>query len=798
MFWVTFVFYEYYDKQSVFYFVTILLSKKERHMVKTSIFIRTISLVTVVVFSVVSVVQAQPIGKRSVRTQHLMPYIADVQKPMQDAIPTPLGMRIVTDPARANDYYYPNNIYFVPGTNKAKYLGQTYVYEEKTTQEVEVLFGDDHCLPKRIAYVFKLEDGRIIILHAKNGYQRFVRRAYELIRDPQGYLWHHSYKLHLSSPLMKMLAFIRSASFVFVPLGIFCGVAWGVPEIVLFPYLSLLANLFHENAHAIAAVHYGAHDARKSITFKPWKFFNVEGYIIFPIAGMVSAQVGFNASRLTTKQLMNILMAGPVCNLLIGCMSLFMSLLLGGVHIYVFDMSFWVITLNLFCIANFLQGAGTLIPAPGQDGYQYLALRAKLRRERQGKVEHDHREKSAEDVEHDEDVDLHCYLQESVAKMQKLRKWGSVQYQMVSMVESFPKWIDRVRNVEAIKRVIIAELRNKTIAKAVDVDILEWFEERVNDKKLLVLMLQYPSASLALFTLDWYLSSGLRHNQRPQNDDAITVPIIQDKSVTVSTALVKAAEAIPRAEESSIKGVFFDWGNVVTKLDYGRLSAYIAETYSVDSGIVERFFEDRNTVEDNPVYKYEHGLCDEAELAGALTKWINAVSTSHDQHVISVDDVHAIYNVIWDAQDIHETIFLMKGLKEKGYRLRMISTTSEIHFRHFLKHSLAAQLLDDAKSFYASHLQDPENIKPATGSYLSVIDDIEAQQDHACRQAGRGFVPGNFLFVDDLQVNVDGALAAGLRGFVFDPENPEKSVLDIISLLSDAALQTDSTILSAA
>lgn len=246
--------------------------------------------------------------------------------------------------------------------------------------------------------------------------------------------------------------------------------------------------------------------------------------------------------------------------------------------------------------------------------------------------------------------------------------------------------------------------------------------------------------------------------------------------------MVRLEQSIPYARDSSIKGVIFDFGNVWRKFDYKRMAQYFTDIYGIDLEKAYMFLEDRHANRDNPLYKYEHGLIEEEVLAHELTQWVrheHVLGSVSDDITISVDEVHAIFNIIWDKHDMSEMIALVKDLKEKGYVIRAVSTTNDIHYQYLLKHSEITRLLDNPSSdFYASHLQKPENIKPQRGAYLSVVRDINNTRDDA------GLQPRDFLFVDDRKDNSKGASDAGLHAVCFDPSNVLASIEHIVLTLN--------------
>lgn len=224
---------------------------------------------------------------------------------------------------------------------------------------------------------------------------------------------------------------------------------------------------------------------------------------------------------------------------------------------------------------------------------------------------------------------------------------------------------------------------------------------------------------------------------------------------------------IPLAKESNFKGIVFDCGNVISRYDYRIPAKKFAEYFKIDEESIYKFFEERNTDPRNPLWKYEHGLIDEEGLFRGVVEWCERQEGAIKGKSLTRKEFDSMFMSLW-LGDITETVAFMKALKYQGYHIYILSTTAAIHYKWFWHYSAAAEFMDE-KDFYASHLR--KFSKPDKRSYLEVVD-------------RGGFKAAEYLFIDDRQDNVDGALEAGLGAAIkFNPDTPKTSIDEIIKLL---------------
>jgi predicted NBD/HSP70 family sugar kinase/FMN phosphatase YigB (HAD superfamily)/glucose-6-phosphate isomerase/ssRNA-specific RNase YbeY (16S rRNA maturation enzyme) len=231
-------------------------------------------------------------------------------------------------------------------------------------------------------------------------------------------------------------------------------------------------------------------------------------------------------------------------------------------------------------------------------------------------------------------------------------------------------------------------------------------------------------------------------------------------------------DSIPPASESSIKLVIFDWGEVLEHYDYGIAAKKLAERFGIDRKVAYDFYEGRNTDRNNPLYQYEHGIIDGKKLQERTSNWLTQVSGRKIE--LSEADLEEIFARWVRIGDIPEALSLLQVLREKGYKVRILTTTSRLYHQFRLRHTKVVQLLENGeKDIYASYLTGL--FKPDERSYLKVVTDT-------------WLYPRQALFIDDRQDCVDGAKKAELRALGFNPQDISGSVKDLAFSLSSARL----------
>ena len=193
----------------------------------------------------------------------------------------------------------------------------------------------------------------------------------------------------------------------------------------------------------------------------------------------------------------------------------------------------------------------------------------------------------------------------------------------------------------------------------------------------------------------------------------------------------------------NIENIILDLGGVIINLDNKRTEkAFVAMGAShfgenFGHGFAASFFKD-----------YETGIINDSQFVESLKKTIKS-PVSYEMII------HAWNALLLDFPP--ERIKFLNRLR-KRYRLFLFSNTNALHLaalRKIYAESFGKGNLEDhfEKTYY-SHLIGLR--KPDIKSYQYIINQNQ-------------ILPEKTLFVDDAQINIEGAVAAGLQGFYLKP-----------------------------
>jgi len=199
-----------------------------------------------------------------------------------------------------------------------------------------------------------------------------------------------------------------------------------------------------------------------------------------------------------------------------------------------------------------------------------------------------------------------------------------------------------------------------------------------------------------------------------------------------------------------IKNIIFDLGGVLINLDNKRTEKAFVDLGAKDfgqyfgHGFASSFFKD-----------YEVGKINDEEFIQKL------------RHLGNLDVSDETIINAWDALLLDfppKRIELLKTLGNR-YRIFLFSNTNALHMktvRRIYQGTFKKGTLDELfeKAYYSNELGMR---KPDVGSYLHIANENRLNLSET-------------LFVDDALINVEGANAAGLKGFYLEPG---KTVLDI-------------------
>lgn len=180
--------------------------------------------------------------------------------------------------------------------------------------------------------------------------------------------------------------------------------------------------------------------------------------------------------------------------------------------------------------------------------------------------------------------------------------------------------------------------------------------------------------------------------------------------------------------------LIFDLGNVLVSFSHEKMFAQIAAVTGLSSEEV------RELLVDNRIgIQYERGLLTSEEIF--------AIFQEKAPHSFQLPDLLEAASTIFDPRPEMEA--LVEILKKKGYRLIIVTNTSEPHFNTLSETAPFLKHFDHIILSYKVGLVKPE----------------QAIFEYTLKQAGAH--PSECLFIDDLVENVHAAERLGIRGHHF-------------------------------
>lgn len=183
-----------------------------------------------------------------------------------------------------------------------------------------------------------------------------------------------------------------------------------------------------------------------------------------------------------------------------------------------------------------------------------------------------------------------------------------------------------------------------------------------------------------------------------------------------------------------IKAVIFDFGNVICRFDNGIILAKFAEQTGRSVEELKAAVYDSSSL----VADYEKGVVSSEEFYVRLSTRCN-INLPWEVFVQLYTDKFT---------PIPDTFALIKRLKGR-YKLGLLSNTSELDLEHGIKTTEVFPLFDAMTLSFQVHA-----LKPAREVYADIL-------------AKLGSSPVESVYIDDIQVNVDGASAVGMHGIRF-------------------------------
>ena len=189
-----------------------------------------------------------------------------------------------------------------------------------------------------------------------------------------------------------------------------------------------------------------------------------------------------------------------------------------------------------------------------------------------------------------------------------------------------------------------------------------------------------------------------------------------------------------------IKNVVFDLGGVVVAHNAEsfkeKLGDFFSFVFGPDSKCVPSFWKD-----------YDMGLLTIDETAAEVAKFRDCTAEIAKEHMLYA---------IALQEEVEPTVKLIKELKEKGYKLYVLSNMSK-EYIEFLRKLPVFEYFDEQIVSCEVHIG-----KPDRGIYECLLTTCELN-------------PAETIFIDDRYDNVEAAEAVGIAPFHFDRCKPEEA-----------------------
>lgn len=184
-----------------------------------------------------------------------------------------------------------------------------------------------------------------------------------------------------------------------------------------------------------------------------------------------------------------------------------------------------------------------------------------------------------------------------------------------------------------------------------------------------------------------------------------------------------------------IRGVIFDFGNVISSFDWAPFHDFVASRTSLSPGEVRLRFSHSDLPR-----RYERGdVSTDDFIAGAFSLLGSDLPRT---------DFIEAFNDIFTP--IHETRALIRSLASGGrYRLGLLSNTNELHFEGYIRTVDVFPLFDAVTLSY-----EARSVKPEGAIYADAVGKL-------------GLSPSECVFIDDIPEFAQGARDAGLHGIVY-------------------------------
>ncbi|MBQ6497594.1 MAG: HAD family phosphatase [Bacilli bacterium] len=191
-----------------------------------------------------------------------------------------------------------------------------------------------------------------------------------------------------------------------------------------------------------------------------------------------------------------------------------------------------------------------------------------------------------------------------------------------------------------------------------------------------------------------------------------------------------------------MKNIIFDFGNVLMTFNAKEIVPKFTSSQEEQDFLI-------NSVVNSPEWG-GLGLIDTGYLSGEeITNIINDRSNNKYKDLV-INFMNNFYEYRYIQQEVIEII---KNLKNKGYKVYLLSNTNEKSYEKVIKD--IEYLFDGVVLSYKIHM-----IKPYEGIYKYLIDKYK-------------IIPEESLFIDDREDNIRTANSLGIKGRTVKPDNVE-------------------------
>ena len=197
-----------------------------------------------------------------------------------------------------------------------------------------------------------------------------------------------------------------------------------------------------------------------------------------------------------------------------------------------------------------------------------------------------------------------------------------------------------------------------------------------------------------------------------------------------------------------LKNIVFDLGGVVVAHNAEsfkeKLGDFFSFVFGPDMKCVPSFW-----------CEYDLGILTIDETAAAVAEFRNCSAETAKEHMLYAISLQ---------EEVEPTVALIKELKERGYRLYVLSNMSKEYIEYLRRFSVF-DYFDEQVVSCEIHLGKPD---PKIYEYLL---------SHC------GLNPAETIFIDDRKDNVEVAEGLGIVPFHFDRENPEQSCEELRKII---------------